>query len=113
MIFISYSSRDYLDLHQKGDGPNGLIVGPTGSGKSEFLLTLSLSLCLFFSSKEVRIHVIDLKGGGHVHALAGLPHLGICLSQASDVSVEEFMSAIEKEVQHRYQILEQYSVSNI
>ena len=53
----------FLDLHQKGDGPNGLIVGPTGSGKSEFLLTLSLSLCLFFSSKEVRIHVIDLKGG--------------------------------------------------
>ena len=103
----------FLDLHQKGDGPNGLIVGPTGSGKSEFLLTLSLSLCLFFSSKEVRIHVIDLKGGGHVHALASLPHLGICLSQASDVSVEEFMSAIEKEVQHRYQILEQYSVSNI
>lgn len=48
-----------------------------------------------------------------MHALAGLPHLGICLSQASDVSVEEFMSAIEKEVQHRYQILEQYSVSNI
>lgn len=103
----------FVDLHQRGDGPNGLIVGPAGSGKSEFLLTLSLSLCLFFSSKEVRIHVIDLKGGGHVHALAGLPHLGICLSQASEVVVDEFMSAIEEEIQHRYQVLERYAVSNI
>ena len=61
----------FLDLHQKGDGPNGLIVGPTGSGKSEFLLTLSLSLCLFFSSKEVRIHVIDLKGGRSCARIGG------------------------------------------
>lgn len=103
----------FLDLHQRGDGPNGLIVGPAGSGKSEFLLTLSLSLCLFFSTKEVRIHVIDLKGGGHVHALEGLPHLGICLSQASELAVDKFMSAIEEEVQHRYQVLERYAVSNI
>ena len=31
----------HLDLHQRGDGPNGLIVGPPGSGKSDFLNTLS------------------------------------------------------------------------
>ena len=109
----SKGERIFLDLHQRGDGPNGLIVGPVGSGKSEFLLTLSLSLCLFFSPKEVKMHIIDLKGGGMLHELEGLPHLGVSLTHASDDAVEEFMSIIEKEVQHRYQILEQYAVSNI
>lgn len=48
----SKGEKVFLDIHQRGDGPNGLIVGPTGSGKSEFLLTLSLSLCLFFSLRR-------------------------------------------------------------
>lgn len=109
----SKGEKVFLDLHQKGDGPNGLIIGPTGSGKSEFLLTLCLSLCLSFSPREVKIHIIDQKGGGMVHELEGLPHLGTCLTKIDDTEIEEFMEAIEKEVGHRYQVLERYSVSNI
>lgn len=103
----------YLDLHQKGDGPHGLIIGPVGSGKSEFLLTLCLSLCLFFSPEEIRIHVIDQKGGGMVHELEGLPHLGMCLTESTDEAVNRFINTIDNEVQRRFRLLENYSASNI
>lgn len=103
----------YLDLHQKGDGPHGLIIGPPGSGKSEFLLTLSLSLCLFFSPEEIKIHVIDQKGGRMVHELGGLPHLGICLTESTEEAINRFIQAIDNEVQRRFRLLEKYSVSNI
>ncbi len=102
----------YLDLHQKGDGPHGLVIGPTGSGKSEFLLTLCLSLCLFFSPDEIRLHIVDLKGGGIVHDLNGLPHLGVCLTESSGAAINHFVQAIDNEVQRRFRLLEKYSVSN-
>ena len=102
-----------LDLHQRRDGPNGLVIGPVGSGKSEFLITLFISLSLFFSSDDIRFYIIDQKGGGIVGELEGLPHLGECLTDSTYESVNRFINTIDNEVQQRYQILEKYSVSNI
>ena len=56
-----------LDLHEKFHGPHGLIAGMTGSGKSEFIITYILSMCLNFNPDEVSFVLIDYKGGGLVH----------------------------------------------
>ena len=105
--------RVSLDLHQKGDGPNGLIVGPTGSGKSEFLQTLSLSLCLFFSSEEVRIHIIDLRGGKSFLRMRELQHFGTCLTEDSQDAVYRFMEELESELEKREKLLRRYSAANV
>ena len=53
-----------LDLHEKFHGPHGLIAGSTGSGKSEFIITYILSMCINYHPYEVQFVLIDYKGGG-------------------------------------------------
>ena len=53
-----------LDLHEKKDGPHGLIAGSTGSGKSEFIITYILSMAINYHPYEVQFVLIDYKGGG-------------------------------------------------
>lgn len=53
-----------LDLHEKRQGPHGLVAGMTGSGKSEFIITYILSMAVNFSPDEVAFLLIDYKGGG-------------------------------------------------
>jgi len=109
----SEGQRICLDLHHKADGPHALVIGPSGSGKSEFLKTFCLSLCLRFSPKEVRLHIIDQEGGDVVGSLQRLPHLGICLTDKSEEAALDFIQKLDSEVQRRYEILEKHSVSNI
>lgn len=99
----------YLDLHQKGDGPNGVITGLPGTGKSEFLSTLCLSLCLFFSSEEIRLHIID---NFLPQKFNGLPHLGKC-AHFEQTEIEDIIQTIDVELQRRLRILRDNSVSNV
>lgn len=75
----AYNQPIYFDLHECKDGPHGLIAGTTGSGKSELITTLLLSLAISFSPKNLQIVLIDFKGGGagSVLCLKGneLPHI--------------------------------------
>ena len=102
-----------LDLHHKGDGPNCIFAGPAGAGKSEFIHTYLLALALFFSQEEVRFHVIDIKGCGVTAGLAGLPHLGRCISKDSLKDINSFLTYIRKDMAERKRILAEYEVKNI
>ncbi len=50
-----------LDLHQRYQGPHGLVAGTTGSGKSEFLLTYILSMAVNYHPDEVAFVLIQLE----------------------------------------------------
>ena len=50
-----------LDLHEKFDGPHGLIAGSTGSGKSEFIITYILSMALNYHPYEVQFVLSIIK----------------------------------------------------
>lgn len=102
-----------LDLHQRGDGPHGLVIGPPGCGKSEFLLTLSISLGLHFTPDEIRVHAVDLKDGSFARQLSGLPHLGDSLTEDSDEAAGRFVRSIREELRRRSLLLERSSASNI
>jgi len=64
-----------LDLHEKKDGPHMLVAGTTGSGKSETILTFLIGLCIYYSPEQVNLLLVDMKGGGFVKRLDGLPHI--------------------------------------
>jgi len=99
-----------LDLHEKFHGPHGLIAGMTGSGKSEFIITYILSMCLNFSPLEVSFVLIDYKGGGLTGAfenkLSGLrlPHLAGTITNLDTAEIKRSLSSIQSELKRRQEL---------
>ncbi len=79
---------DIKESAQGGSGPHGLIVGATGSGKSELLRTLTTGLALTHSPELLSFVLIDFKGGAAFAPLAGLPHVsGLITNLADDAAM--------------------------
>ena len=96
-----------LDLHEKAHGPHGLIAGMTGSGKSEFIITYILSMCLNYSPDDVSFILIDYKGGGLAFAfenkLSGkiLPHLVGTITNLDKAEMDRTLVSISSELKRR------------
>ena len=94
-----------LNLHEKIHGPHGLIAGTTGSGKSEFIITYILSMCVNYAPDEVAFVLIDYKGGG----LAGtfeneryhLPHLAGTITNLDGGAIQRSLVSIQSENRRR------------
>ncbi|MEU4242407.1 FtsK/SpoIIIE domain-containing protein [Actinoplanes sp. NPDC026619] len=84
-----------LDLKEgavNGDGPHGLLVGATGSGKSELLRSMITSLALTHSPDELQMAFVDFKGGSAFELLAELPHCtGLITNILDDLTLIERM----------------------
>lgn len=91
----------YLDLHQDGHGPHGLVAGMTGSGKSEFIMTYILSMALNYSPAEVSFILIDYKGGGMSKAFKNLPHLAGMITNLDGSGISRALVSIESELKRR------------
>lgn len=99
-----------LDLHQKAQGPHGLIAGMTGSGKSESIITYILSLAVNYHPDEVAFLLIDYKGGGLAGAFEDkergirLPHLLGTITNLDGAMIARSLLAIESEMKRRQRI---------
>ncbi len=97
----------YLDLHEKRQGPHGLVAGMTGSGKSEFIITYILSLAVNYSPSEVAFVLIDYKGGGLATAFDDpkrgihLPHIAGTITNLDGGAIQRSLSSIQSELKRR------------
>ncbi|MCR4807744.1 MAG: hypothetical protein K5857_08715 [Lachnospiraceae bacterium] len=103
----------YLDIHEKAHGPHGLVAGMTGSGKSELLSALILSLSVRYSPCEVGFLLIDYKGGGMANLFAGLPHLRGSISNLSGNMISRAMVSIRSEHLRRQKLFLKAGVNSI
>ena len=106
-----------LDLREAahgGSGPHGLLVGATGSGKSELLRTLVLGLALTHSTYDLNLVLVDFKGGATFAGLSGLPHVAATITNlAGDLSlVDRMADALTGEMERRQQLLHDAGVSS-
>ncbi len=102
--------RIHLDLKesaQNGMGPHGLCVGATGSGKSEVLRTLVLTLGMTHPPHRLSLVLVDYKGGATFAGLEELPHTAAMVSNLSDDTglVDRLADAIRGEINRRQQLL--------
>lgn len=99
-----------LDLHEKRQGPHGLVAGMTGSGKSEFIITYILSMAINYHPDEVTFLLIDYKGGGLAGAFDNpqtgvhLPHLVGTITNLDGASIQRSLMSIESELKRRQKI---------
>ncbi|MBX6357383.1 MAG: type VII secretion protein EccCa [Micromonosporaceae bacterium] len=98
---------DLKESAQEGMGPHGLLVGATGSGKSELLRTLVLALAVTHSSEILNFVLVDFKGGATFTTLDRLPHTSAVITNLADelTLVDRMLDAIQGELVRRQELL--------
>lgn len=99
-----------LDLREAsagGMGPHGVLIGATGSGKSELLRMLVLGLAMRNSPEELSFVFADFKGGATFAGLDRLPHTaGSITNIESDPKlIDRMQEALSGELERRQRIL--------
>lgn len=112
---ISATSDLVFDLNDRdgAHGPHGLLGGMTGSGKSEVLKAIILSLAVTHHPYEINFALIDFKGGAAFNELAKLPHtVGVITDIESNATyAERVIQALSGEIEYRKRVLEESRAS--
>jgi S-DNA-T family DNA segregation ATPase FtsK/SpoIIIE len=98
---------DIKESAEGGMGPHGLCIGATGSGKSEFLRTLVLSLITSHSPEALNLVLVDFKGGATFLGLEGVAHIAAIITNLEDelTMVDRMRDALAGEMTRRQELL--------
>ncbi|HWJ65757.1 MAG TPA: type VII secretion protein EccCa [Nocardioides sp.] len=98
---------DIKESAQQGMGPHGLVIGATGSGKSEFLRTLVLGLAMTHSPEQLNMVLVDFKGGATFAGMADMPHVSAVITNLAQelTLVDRMQDALSGEMVRRQELL--------
>jgi DNA segregation ATPase FtsK/SpoIIIE, S-DNA-T family len=92
-----------IDLRR--DGPHALVAGTTGSGKSELLQTLVVSLALANRPEQMCFVLIDYKGGAAFAECARLPHVAGLVTDLDSHLTRRALTSLDAELKRRERVL--------
>jgi len=102
---LGVTTTGTFELDLAGAGPHALVGGTTGSGKSEFLRTLVLSLACRYSPRELSLILIDYKGLAALGDFKHLPHQVGLVSNLEAADVKRVIDFLRQEIQRRQMML--------
>jgi S-DNA-T family DNA segregation ATPase FtsK/SpoIIIE len=88
-------------------GPHGLCIGATGSGKSEFLRTLTLGMITAHRPDALNLVLVDFKGGATFLGFERAPHVAAVITNLADEAhlVARMKDALAGEMNRRQELL--------
>lgn len=103
-----------LDIKETAAGPHGIMVGTTGSGKTEGLKTFLLSLILGHSPDNLQLVLADFKGGAGVKPFAGTPHVSCVMTdlEGDQAELGRFVDGTFGEIARRKAIVDSIGASD-
>jgi S-DNA-T family DNA segregation ATPase FtsK/SpoIIIE len=98
---------DIKEAAHGGMGPHGLCIGATGSGKSEFLRTLTLGMLATHPPDELNLVLVDFKGGATFLGFERAPHVSAVITNLADEAhlVARMRAALAGEMNRRQEAL--------
>jgi hypothetical protein len=102
-----------LEFDLVKDGPHALIVGSTGSGKSEFLKLITSSLLAGVPLGKLQLVLVDFKGGAALRALDNHPTSLTLVTDLDEGRHERFWQYLGGELKRRERLLASAGVSSI
>ena len=108
--FQQNGDRLELDIKQAaegGTGPHGLLLGYTGSGKSEFLRNFVINGCVLHPPAMLNWLLVDFKGGPTFLGMSELPHVSAVITNMEQEAhlVGRLREMINGEIERRFQVL--------
>ena len=105
---------DLKETAENGMGPHGLLVGATGSGKSELFRTLVLGLTATHSPESLNLILVDFKGGATFAGLDRAPHVAATITNLEDdlSLVDRMKDALSGELARRQEVLHRHGRKN-
>lgn len=104
----------HLELGQ-GLTHHGLIIGRTGSGKTNLMHVIIATLALTYPPDELEMYLIDLKGGVGFkpYARHSLPHATVIAIESDREFAMSVLQGLERELKRRFELFRAAGVDNI
>lgn len=106
---------DLKESAQRGMGPHGMLIGFTGSGKSELLSGLVLSAATRHSPDELNMLLIDYKGGPTFSGMNALNHVLAVITNMEQEQelVDRLVDVLDGELERRSALLREWGERTI
>ncbi len=103
--YVIFRAKDF-----GGFGFHSVVIGTSGSGKSEYFLSLANGIALTHSPETFILIFVDMKFESAAQDLAGLPHVAGSLSNLGKDDrhlAERMRKAIDGEIHRRYRLFKE------
>lgn len=110
---LGVDAHEIVHLELDRDGPHVVIVGTTGSGKSEVLRQIVMSMAWNSSPLDLNLVLIDYKGGAAFDVCSELPHVAGVITDLDEGLANRVLVGLEFELKRRESVLRDARVSDV